>query len=435
MQWFRSPVWVAVLVSVVGLLAANAWLSGSNTRRIVDNEQWVAHTREVLQTLEGIHATAAEAEAAQRAFLIGGERRYLEALQQAADGAELQTRHLLTLVSDNAEQESRATQLETLLADRLVSLRRTAQVFADDGLAAAQRLIASGEGQRFMDQSRATIEAMEQTENALLDERAAATARSLRIKTATSLLATTIGMIAVVLALLLFRRRLAERNASAAQADARTQREAAVGRLRQAALSDVSLQPLMEQAVELIARTLDVPLVKILELLPGGHEFLLRAGLGWREGCVGRQKVSADNDSQAGYTLHSSQPVVVGDLTTYEPVVVDDLGDERRFTGPPLLHDHGVVSGMSVIIHDRADHPYGVVGVHTRRHRVFTDEEQHFLQTMANVLASAIQRRRVDAALRDSEARFRTLADSAPGFVWSSLPDGSATTSTGAGAT
>lgn len=420
----RSTVWGAAVVSVVGLLAANAWVSGRNTRSIVDNEQSVAHTRHVLQTLEGVRATMAEAEAAQRAFLIGGDRRYLKVLRQASDGAEHQVRRLVTLVAGNAQQRTRAARLETLLARRLVDLRQTGSVLVGDGAAPTQGLIASDEGQRFMDRGRALIEAMEQTEDALLGERAAATARSLRIKTATSGLATAIGMLAVVLAFLLFRRMLADRSAAAAQAEARARREAAMGAIRQDALSNISLQAMMDRAVHTIAKALDAPFVKVLELLSGEQAFLLRAGLGWKEGCVGNCRIGADDDSQAGYTLRSSRPVVGGDLTTYEPVVVADLAAESRFTGPELLREHGVVSGMSVIIHDRSDRPYGVLGVHATCRRAFTDEEQKYLQGMANVLASAIQRRRADAALRESETSFRTLAECAPGLVWSSLPDG-----------
>lgn len=93
----------------------------------------------------------------------------------------------------------------------------------------------------------------------------------------------------------------------------------------------------MDEAVAVVARALDVECCKVLELLPDGQAFLLRAGVGWKDGCVGLATVGAGRDSQAGYTLLSSEPVIVQDLRT-----------ETRFSGPPLLHDHGVVSGMSV---------------------------------------------------------------------------------------
>ena len=43
------------------------------------------------------------------------------------------------------------------------------------------------------------------------------------------------------------------------------------------------------------------------------------------------------------------------------------------------------------------------------------------------------ERKRAEAALRDSEARFRQLADAMPQIVWSARPDGRSTTGIGAG--
>ncbi|HET9223792.1 MAG TPA: GAF domain-containing sensor histidine kinase, partial [Roseiflexaceae bacterium] len=125
---------------------------------------------------------------------------------------------------------------------------------------------------------------------------------------------------------------------------------------------------------------------KVLELLPDGQVLLLRAGFGWQAGAIGRTTVGAGSDSQAGYTLLRS-----------EPVIVEDLRTETRFHGPPLLYEHGVVSGMSVII-DSNHRPFGVLGAHTTRQHVFTVDDIHFLQAIANVLAAAINRQRLEAA-------------------------------------
>jgi hypothetical protein len=128
----------------------------------------------------------------------------------------------------------------------------------------------------------------------------------------------------------------------------REQQQTAVAELGQRALSGIDLQQLMEEAVVLLADILDVENTKILELLPEADKLLLRAGVGWKDGYVGHATVSTDMNSQAGYTLLSG-----------EPVIVDNLSTETRFSGPPLLLEHGMVSGMSVIIVGR-DHPFGV---------------------------------------------------------------------------
>ncbi len=183
---------------------------------------------------------------------------------------------------------------------------------------------------------------------------------------------------------------ITERNRVEAELKTRARQQAAVAELGQQALAGHQLNHLMNQAVTLVAQILEVEYCQVLELLPDEQAVLLRAGVGWKEGLVGKATVSIGLDSQAGYTLLSR-----------EPVIVEDLRQEVRFSGPCLLHQHGVVSGISVIIpgHSR---PYGVLGSHTTKKRKFTEDDIHFLQATANVLATAINRQQAEEALRQA---------------------------------
>lgn len=180
----------------------------------------------------------------------------------------------------------------------------------------------------------------------------------------------------------------------------RLRQHSAIAELGQRALASKDLFGLMDTATALVSQCLDVEYCKVLERLGDGQQLLLRAGVGWKPGLVGCATVSADRDSQAGYTLLVNQPVIV-----------DDLRCETRFSGPPLLHEHGVVSGLSVVIQG-PDAPFGVLGAHTTRQRRFSADDTNFLQAIANVLATTIERQRQAEALRQSEAKFRRLADS-----------------------
>src|SRR5205823_8258116 len=113
----------------------------------------------------------------------------------------------------------------------------------------------------------------------------------------------------------------------------------------------------------------------------------------------------ADADSHEGYVLRSNGQVVVEDLTS-----------ERRFGSSPLLTPHGVVSSLSVLVHGK-DRPFGILGAHTPHRREFTIHDAHFLQAIANVLATAIDRARTEAALRSSEEHFRSLIENASDIV------------------
>jgi two-component system CheB/CheR fusion protein len=160
----------------------------------------------------------------------------------------------------------------------------------------------------------------------------------------------------------------------------REKQQATIANLGIHALEEGDLEGFMNYAVREIQGTFASDFCKILELCPDGEELLLRAGVGWDEGLVGEVRVPASLDSQAGFTLQAR-----------ESVIVTDLASEGRFSGPALLVDHDVVSGLSCPIGDRDD-PYGVLGVHTRTPRVFTSEDAHFLQAVATVISHAIDR-------------------------------------------
>ncbi len=179
----------------------------------------------------------------------------------------------------------------------------------------------------------------------------------------------------------------------------RERQQAAVARLGLRALSVSDLDLLMLDAMVLVRQTLDLDACKVLELLPGGRELLLRAGIGWRDGLVGELRISAGRESQAGYTLR------VG-----EPVITEDVRAEQRFRPSPLMVDHGIVSGITCALHG-PEGPFGVLGAHAVTRRVFTDDDANFLVAVANVLANAITREHTLARLRESEARARRNAE------------------------
>ena len=182
------------------------------------------------------------------------------------------------------------------------------------------------------------------------------------------------------------------------QASLRARQHAAIAELGQLALTGADLSAVLDQAVSRLAQVLEVELCKVLELQAGGSALLLRAGVGWHEGLVGRATVGTGPDSQSGFTLQSR-----------EPVIVEDLRIERRFFGPPLLPEHGVISGASVIIGD-PQRPYGVLGVHSTRRRDFSGQDIHFLQGVANVLAETVQRRQHQAEIERLNRLYATVS-------------------------
>lgn len=178
---------------------------------------------------------------------------------------------------------------------------------------------------------------------------------------------------------------ITDRRRTEAELRRRMRQQEAVARLGQLATTELGPreQALFDAVVAETAEALEVEFCKLLELAPGGTELLLRAGVGWREGLVGTAHMSTERDSQAGYALRAGGAVVVTDLMT-----------ETRFSAPPLLVEHGVVSGLSVLIAGEDGRSYGVLGAHSSRRRQFDQADVDFLRSVANLLAAAVHRNR-----------------------------------------
>lgn len=202
-----------------------------------------------------------------------------------------------------------------------------------------------------------------------------------------------------------------ERKRAEEDALARARQQAVVAELGQRALSGVALNQLREDAVQAVARTFGVPLSNLLMVLSPSRSLLV-AGVGWREGLVGAAEVSLGPESQAGHTLVSDQPIVV-----------EDLRKDRRFSGSALLREHGVVSGISVVVGGKGG-PWGVLGAYAPEPRHFSRDDVNFVRSIANVLAEATDRARTEGSIRVSSALLRIAAQTAHIGGWTYEPRG-----------
>jgi signal transduction histidine kinase/CheY-like chemotaxis protein len=168
-----------------------------------------------------------------------------------------------------------------------------------------------------------------------------------------------------------------------------------VAALGQFAMVSNDISALLNQAVMLVAQTLEVEYCHMLELQPGGKFLLLRAGVGWKDGYVGRVVIPSDPQSETGFALAAG-----------EAIVFEQLASEVRFRGSSLLTDHGVVSGIDVAVagHGQA---FGTLGAFTSRERKFNEDEIHFMFSLATVLAMAVERIRAETDLQKLAAFVR----------------------------
>ncbi|MGO9659391.1 MAG: EAL domain-containing protein [Acidimicrobiales bacterium] len=180
----------------------------------------------------------------------------------------------------------------------------------------------------------------------------------------------------------------------------RALQQATVSRLSRFALSGPDEPEILDEAVRCVAEALHLELAKYLELTPDQDAFVLRAAMGWPDGLVGVATVPAGaRRSHAGFVVAEGHAVPVA-----------DYGTETRFTPSALLTEHGVVSGIGVVVHAQQGQALGVLGGQSRTRRDFTDDEAAFLQTIADVVSVGILRRR-------SEDRFRHLVQNSSDLI------------------
>lgn len=165
------------------------------------------------------------------------------------------------------------------------------------------------------------------------------------------------------------------------------------------ALQGASFIELLELTARLTAEGLQAEFSKVLEYLPDENRLLVRAGIGWDDGIVGKATVGADLDSPAGYALHSGKPVIS-----------NHLEDEQRFRTPELLLQHGIRRAMNVILQGDGK-PFGVLEVDSKSQGEFDENDIAFLQGCANILGMAIERQRNERRLNEALAHQKFLLE------------------------
>lgn len=167
----------------------------------------------------------------------------------------------------------------------------------------------------------------------------------------------------------------------------RAQQQLLVAALGRFALSAATLDEVYAEATSTIAEGLNAPFSNVLVLDGPDDPLVLKAGIGWQAGWLGRQVSDPEGRTQ----IHRV-------LTSHDPVIVHDFSEDARFTPSELLTAHGVVSGVDVLVGGTAK-PVGVLGAYADTPRQFSTDEVGFLQGIANILGAAAERQRANEQL------------------------------------
>jgi len=152
---------IAVLL-VVGTLAYRSILVSN------EGSGWVEHTHEVLENLEASQFAMETIAGSVRGFVLTGDETYLKRYQASLLSLTQHEAAVRSLTVDNAEQQRRMTDLETLTAERVQRAKRNIGLRREQGLAATADIIRRGSGQQATSDFKAIVSQMQNEELRLL---------------------------------------------------------------------------------------------------------------------------------------------------------------------------------------------------------------------------------------------------------------------------
>jgi PAS domain S-box-containing protein len=109
-----------------------------------------------------------------------------------------------------------------------------------------------------------------------------------------------------------------------------------------------------------------------------------------------------------GTAAHRGEPVMVCDIAS------DPLWADYR----DVALAHGLRASWSTPIFSSSGNLLGTFAILSRKPRSPTPQHHHIIEQITHLASIAIERRRTESALQESEERFRRMADAIPEVIW-----------------
>lgn len=168
------------------------------------------------------------------------------------------------------------------------------------------------------------------------------------------------------------------------------------------ALRSQDLDEVLTEACRLVGEALGTGVAKVLEIEEDKQRALVRAGIGWKSGIVGQERVSLEEHSSEAHAIEQGRPIIT-----------KDIEQEKRFAFPEFLKKNGVKALVNVPIFLPGGRAYGLLQVDAREPRDFGQEDIEFLRTYATILGPVIDRlhkvQHLQVALDDNKRLLQEL--------------------------
>lgn len=243
----------SLLLATVVIISLNAWVALRSLNVLLNEEDWVRHTWQVINQVEVIMSLEKDAESGSRGFLITGDNEYLAPYTQALQDLPLQIDRLMQLSSDNPAQQERIQEMRAVTEQRISLLQQGINLRRNGRSDSLHALVVSGTGRVQMEHLQRIADAMDQEEQRLLDIRIAQTKSSSFRARGTLAVASFIDFLLIILMFRYFVRergmRVASEEAAVRLAAARAEAEASAEEVK--ALNRTLEERVRERTTEL----------------------------------------------------------------------------------------------------------------------------------------------------------------------------------------
>ena len=168
-------------------------------------------------------------------------------------------------------------------------------------------------------------------------------------------------------------------------------RQALIAKLGLSALSGIPADKLMSEAVNAVCEMLPADCSSLLQFNGTEGVFHCLAEAGWPAPETS-PTIPALEDSQSSYTLRIGAPVIA-----------PDLENETRFRVSESVRAAGAKSRLTVCI-KTGESAFGVLTAFSLARTDYSSDDVNFVQAIANVLATAIERRNAEEQIRQAQS-------------------------------
>ena len=172
------------------------------------------------------------------------------------------------------------------------------------------------------------------------------------------------------------------------------------------ALRSGELDEILTEACRLASEAAGTEHAAIIEIQDGGRSLLVRAGVGWTPGIVGRVRLGMAERTAERFSIEAGTPVVMQDVRT-----------EDRFELPGFMQEARVAALANVPVILPGGKAYGVLQVDATEPRGFGPEDVGFLRACAAILGPAIDRLHQVHRLQATEELFRLIVEAAHDYA------------------